>query len=285
MPGWALASTEGGGSPTPLQPPSLGRIFWVKGDVGLSPASGDLTTWLDQGGQAQDLDVISTPAPQTGADAIDGIPAVTFPAGDDGAYAARAASLKDRDGNPVQFTNPRTIMAVIRPTAHDVVNRIGGPVFATADQPNFECLFQVEQWFTFTDAWFIFDNLWSFSGFQRLAPDTTVATWEDVPVLAEWRSSGFPEIAFAVNGGADEQLQTPASVLTTTQAGAEAVAAGATFAVGNCWNNGGGTIAANFHGSIAEIIVWDYDLSTNPAARAQALAYFAQRYPSIPVVV
>ena len=266
--------------PPPI-PPEEGLVFWVKGDAELTSTAGNLTFWGDQSGQSQDLNVISLIAPQTGIDTIDGIPAVTFPAGDDGAYAARAAALRDRNGVPMAYVNPRTVMAIIRPTLHASVARIGGPVFSTADQPNFECLFQIENWFTFNDAWFIFDNLWSFSGNQRLAPTSSIATWQDVNVLSEWRSSGFPEIAFAVNGGDDEQLQTPGSVPTTTQAGAEGTGAGSTFAVGNCWNAGGGTISANFHGIIAEIIVWDYDLRSDPVAYAQALAYFRSRYPSV----
>lgn len=283
MPAWNLAGS--GAPPTPIVPPPLGMIFWVKGDVGLVSDGSDFVSWADQGGQSQDLTVVSTPAPQTGVDDIDGIPAVTFPAGDDGVYAARSASIKDRNGVPMPYTHARTIMAMIRPTLHASVGRIGGPIFSTADQPNFECLFQVENWFTFNDAWFIFDNLWSFSGYQRLAPTTSIATWQDVNVLGEWRSSDFPEIAFAVNGGADEQLQTPGSIPTTTQAGAEAAAAGNVFGIGNCWNTSGNFIAANLHGVVSELIAWDWDLRTVPATHLQAIAYWASRYPSVPIVV
>jgi hypothetical protein len=286
VPGWSLAGADDGGDrpPTPIGPPPLGMIFWVKGDVDLVPPAGDFESWADQGGQSQDLNLTGAIKPQTGADDIDGIPALTFPAEDDSVYASRNTAMKDRNGDPMPYTHARTIMAVFRPTRQFAVDRIGGPVFSTADQPNFECLFQVENWFTFDKAMFIFDNLWSFSGYQRLGPVTTLEEWEDVATLGEWRSSGFPEIAFAVNG-TEQPLQTPGSIPTTTQAGAEAAAAGSTFAVGNCWNNTGNLIAANFHGSICEVIMWDYDLSTNPIALAQARAYFAGRYPSIPVAV
>lgn len=288
MPGWSLAAGDDGGGrpPTPIDPPPLGMIFWV-GKQGFPPApelGGDFTGWLDQGGQSQDLNLTGASPPQTGADDIDGVPALTFSNDDDQQFASRNTAMKDRNGDPMPYTHARTIMAVFRPTHHVAVDRIGGPVFATADQPNFECLFQVENWFTFNDAMFVFDNLWSFSGYQRLGPVTALATWEDVPILGEWRSSGFPEIAFALDG-AEQPLQTPGSIPTTTQAGAEGAAAGSTFAVGCCWNNTGNLIAANFHGAIAEVIMWDYDLSTNPTALAQARAYFAGRYPSIPVEV
>jgi hypothetical protein len=269
-----------------IAPPLEGMIFWVKGDADLLPTSGDFVSWADQGGQAQDLNLTGVNPPQTGVDTIDGVPALTFPAADDGAYAARASAMKDRNGNTLAQGTARTIMAVFRPTLHSTVTRIGGPVFATADQPNFECLFQIENWFTFNDAWFIFDNIWSFSGYQRLAPVTAVATWEDVNVLGEWRSSGGSvglAIAFAVNGGADQPLTDAGAIPTTVQAGITGGAAGNTFAVGNCWNNSGNVIAANFHGCIAEIIMWDYDLSTNVSARNKAIAYFANKYPSIDI--
>ncbi len=265
-------------------PPLEGMIFWVKGDTELVSSGSDLVSWADQGGQAQDLVLVSTPAPQTGVDTIDGIPAVTFPAGDDSVYAARNTAMKDRNGATLAQGTARTIMAVFRPSLHDTVTRIGGPVFSLADQPNFECLFQVENWYIYNDAWFLFDNIWSFSGYQRLGPVTSVATWQDVNVLGEWRSSGLEaglNIQFAVNGGANEQLTDATPNNTTVQAGVTAAGAGSTFAVGNCWNNSGNLIAANFHGCIAEIIMWDYDLSTNVSARNQALAYFANKYPSV----
>lgn len=288
MPGWALAASDDGPAPTPLPPPAppaLGMIFWVgKGNADLLATGSDMTGWVDQGGQSQDLNLTSTPPPQVGAASVDGVDAISLSLDDDGNYASRNTAMKDRNGDPLPYTAPRTIIAVFRPRHHVAVNRVGGPVFATADQPNFECLFQVENWFTFADAQFIFDNIWSFSGYQILGPVTTLAEWEDVWTMAEWRSSGFPNIASAVNG-VDNPLQTTSSVPTTNQNGAEAAGAGSTFAVGNCWNNTGGLIAANFHGDIAEVIMWDYDLATDPTALAQARAYFAYRYPSIPIVV
>lgn len=288
MPGWILVAPGSGAAPTPLpppEPPALGMIFWVgKGNADLLSTGSDFTGWIDQGGQSQDLNLASTPPPQTGLASVDGVNALSFSLDDDGDYASRNTAMKNRDGDPIQYTDPRTIMAVFRPRHHVSVGRIGGPVFATADQPNFECLFQVENWFIFNDAEFIFDNIWSFSGYQILGPVTSLATWEDVWTLGEWRSSGFPNIASAINGVANP-LQTTSGVPTTVQNGAEGAGAGSTFAVGCCWNNTGNLIAANFHGDIAEVIMWDYDLATDPDALAQARAYFAYRYPSIPVVV
>lgn len=288
MPGWIMVGPGGGPAPTPLPPvgpPLVGMIFWVgKGNADLLSSGGDFTGWIDQGGQSQDLNVTGVTPPQTGLASVDGVDALTFPPEDDSVYASRNSAMKDRNGDPLPYTAPRTIMAVFRPRLHFAVTRIGGPVFATADQPNFECLFQVEDWYIFQDAMFVFDNIWSFSGYQILGPVTTVEEWQDVWTLGEWRSSGFPEIAFALNG-VEQALQTTSGVPTTVQNGVTAAGPGSTFALGNCWNNTGGLIAANFHGDIAEVIMWDYDLTTDPAAIAQARQYFADRYPSIPVVV
>ena len=52
--------------------------------------------------------------------------------------------------------------------------------------------------------------------------------------------------------------------------------------IGNSWNNGAGP-AGTYHGAIAEILVWDYDLASSPTARAAAIAYVAARYPSVPI--
>jgi hypothetical protein len=278
---------------SPPRPPAEGLVLWLKGDVGLNSSGGLLTSWLDQAGQNQHIDQVPGAKPSTGLDTIDGIPAVTFPSGDSTAYAYHAGAMKDRNGTELTGTHARTVMAVIKPRLGGVpASVIGGPVIAMADRPNvgmadnpnFECLFDVEPWGGHQNAWFVFDNLWPLSGYQRLAPDTPAATWNGVPVLGEWRSSGFPAIAFAVNGGSDQPLKDGANVPTTNQAGAQGNNPASSFMIGNAWNNTGFPHPRNFHGAIAEILVWDYDLSTSPATRAAAKAYLATRYPSLGIV-
>jgi hypothetical protein len=257
-------------------PTTTGLVLDLDGALGLSPASGTFVHWLDQAGQHQDIDVTTPGAePTTGTDTINGVPAVTFPTADNFVYAGHSGSLKDRNGVAMPYTHAITVYAVIKPKL-GASTVVGGPVFATATQPNFECLFDVEAWFTHLDAWFVFDNMWKLSGFQILAPDSSTATWNNVVVIAEWKSSGYPNLQFAINGGSNQQLRTQAGVPTTTQGGGIGAAPAASFVIGNCWSAGGAIQQHNFHGAIAKVLVYDWEVTG--ADRTQTVTYLVNRF-------
>lgn len=258
-------------------PPSTGLVFWVKGDKGLSS-----TTWLDQSGMAQNLDLVSGGAgPSIGLDTINGVPCVTFPTTDTSIYASHTGNLKNRNGTAITFNDPLTIIAVFKPTL-GASSVVGGPVFAMALQPNFEALFDVEDWFVHFSAMFVFDNIWKLSGFQLLGPDTTQAAWQNTTVVGVWKSSGYPNFQFSANG-VDLPIRDQAGTPTSSQGGGLGAAPTASFVLGNCWSAGGAIQTHNFHGAIPEVMVYDYNLTGS--ALTSALAYIAGRYASASVLL
>lgn len=251
-------------------PSTEGNVLFLHGSVGLSA-----TTWLDQAGQHQDADLVSGGfGPTTGVANINGIPAVTFPLTDGFIYAGHAGALKDRNGVAMPYTHAITVYTLFRPKL-GASTVVGGPVFASATQPNFECLFDIEAWFVHFDAMFVFDNIWKLSGFQLLGPDTSTVTWDGVTVVGVWRSSGYPNLRFAYNSGADLALTDQAGVPTTNQLGGLGAAPSPSYAIGNCWNAGGAIQQHNFHGDIAAVLVYDYDVTG--AAHTQNINYLASQ--------
>lgn len=277
-PAWATA--QGGIPPRPPSPPLTGLVFWVKGDEGLESSAGLATAWLDQSSKGQDLDHFDVDhQPLTGEDEIDGIPCLSFPLNnvDGTTYLQRETAMVNRLDAPFGFGQARTVMAALLPKFSGAAFSItGGPVFSFFEGPLFQCLFDLEDTDD-PDAFYAWSSGWRDLGAALRAPDEAGGSggiYNGTPTLAEWRSTGYPDIAFAVNG-ADLTL-TPG-----TQYGTTGPNPPGGFLIGNAAVNGFGL---NFLGAVAEVLIWDYDLSSDPAARAQALAYFAYRYPSIPMV-
>jgi hypothetical protein len=144
------------------------------------------------------------------------------------------------------------------------------------EAPKFTCVFDLEDNFA-PDAFYAWSAGWRDPGSALQAPDTAGGSggiYNGAPTLGEWRSTGYPDISFAING-------TPATLTPGTMYGSTGPTPAGGFLLGNCAVGGA---QLNFLGAVAEAIVWDYDLSTAPTKHTQALEYFASRYPSIPVV-
>lgn len=271
------APATGAGAAT-ATPPSTGLVFWVRGDRGLQSSGGLLTAWRDQGPFHQDLDTTDGNAPSVTGVTVNGVPAVTFPLGNNTKYIRATATMKDRDGNAFTAATPRTVLAMIVPRTGNVggINRTGGPVFSFREQPCFECLFSLESFFH-VNGFYWFDNAWPFSGGQLLGPDAAAVVYAAKPTLAMWQGK-------ATTGAAVLAAVNNVSVALTpsTSAGVAGAPGPAGFVLGNADNNTG-TTQSNFQGDIAEVLVYDYVLTG--AALAQAAGYMASRYSSAPISV
>lgn len=276
-PSWSLAGR--GSTPQPLQPPTGGRMFWVKGDAGLFDTAGTVTRWNDQSGLGQNLDVVGG-AVSTGIDTIDGIPCVSFPLtfGSGGTFLRREEDMLKTDAAPLT-TGPRTLMAMILPQyVAAAANITGGAVFSWFQEaPPWVCLFDLEPNFSIPDGAYAWCREW------RVVPDgTNVNAWtpetggaggpfNNVPTLVEWSNSTSIGLSYLVNN--ETKTLTPA----VRSPGGASVFTG--FMVGNSNLSG----QPCFFGAVAEIIAWDKVLSD--AEHDQAVNYFRSRYPSAPIVV
>jgi hypothetical protein len=261
-------------------------MLWVKGDAGLlSDVDHNVIAWLDQAGQHQNL---LAPPPDPSAildnvDSIDGIPCASFPLiGNPKTYLYSPSTMKDSHGVNTTAATIRTLMAVFIPrSSNDAGPTIcGGALFAWRSTPCFEALFDLESTFL-ANGFYLFANAWRFSGDELRAGATAMATYDGRPTMAEWRGASTPGSPIAVNinnevGGV--------TITPSASVGVIGVAPPAGFVLGNC-DNLATLSQVNFHGSIAEVLAWDYDLSTVPAARTQALQYLANRYPSCGIMV
>lgn len=282
-PAWSFRPTTSAGPPPPPDPLTTGMILLLKGAdswiPGSGPTAGRVVSGLDLSGAGQDFTTDSGFEPLTSGVDIDGVACVTF-GFNLGYYLIRAGALKDRDGVNMGYSpgdnQAKSIFVAMLPTT-GVFSITGGPVFSLTDDigPHFECLFDLEGNFFHPDGFYVWAKLWRNDATAILGPDTPGATYDGVPTLGEWRQTAFPDLAVAVNG--EEIAITPSAI--PGMIGSSPIPR--SF-VGNIDSGGFGL---NFSGSIAEVRVYDYDVSTNPTARQAILQYFADTYPSIPVVV
>jgi hypothetical protein len=259
-------------------PPSVGLVFWVKGDVGLTSVAGKATLWADQSGFGQNVtDLPANPGPNTGVDTIGTIPAVTFPvfAGTNrGLYREAPNGLVDRNGNHLGYgpgeTQARTFMAVIKP-AYEVVafdvKPTGGIVAEFGSTPTFQPIFDLEDG-SFPNAFYLWSKGWKDIGFPGAlrGPDTpggSTGPYNGATLFVEWSSSGFDNIEVRING--------VLTVLTPSVMPGPTAPATTSFAIGRAISGG-----LNFFGSISEVFVWDHVLDDDE--RAQQSQYLAGRY-------
>jgi hypothetical protein len=267
------------GSAGTSSPPMAGLAFWVKWDVGVVSAAGKVTTWRDQGGQGQDLNVTSGgKEPLVGVDTVGGIGWVSMPVGSSGGFISRSATMKNSAGVAMTASDPRTVMAVILPRTSSSgfgFNITGGPVFSFREQACFECLFDLESFFR-PSGFYLFANIWRFGGEELRGPPTSDTTYTGKTTLVEWTGSantGAP-VGAAVNGS-------NVALTPTTSLGAAGAAPPVGFVLGNCDNNTGTLNNANFQGGIAEVLIWDRILTGGDLT--QARSYVASRYSSLSI--
>jgi hypothetical protein len=285
MPAWALEGGSGATppAPPPTGPPTAGLIFWVKGDAGLTSVAGAAVSWADQSGFGQDVtDLPSNPGPLTGLDTIDGIPCVTCPLGNmagRGLYRAAPNGLLDRNGVPIGYgpgqTQARTVMAMILPRfSPGAFNITGGLVVEMGSNPTFQPIFDLEDTIS-PDQFYAFSTGWRNPGSGALQyPDVAGGAggiYNGVPTLVSWQSTGFDNISSNIN-------DVPKTLTPSVIPGAPA-ASTTSFALLRAISGG-----LSFQGAAAEFLIWDFDLTTDPAGYAQAVAYMANRYPSAPIV-
>jgi hypothetical protein len=252
-----------------LAPPLDGLVQWVKGDVGVSQTDAPtrVSNWADQSGHSQDFTQPNAGGqPYILGDSIDGIPVITFGAGIDANKSfVTAANFKDRFGVDMDGGSPRTIFCVIKPDQSGAFgNRTGG------------ILWNGNTWdsYFFIDPDGIIGPAGNGYAWMRTPGDfgnanvfTPTASYASTPTLSQHFSNGRPDLEFRINNVINPL--TPATMF-----GAAGAASPATF-------SDSGSLA--FLGGVSEILVWDYDLRTNPTALAQANAYIQLRYPSISI--
>jgi hypothetical protein len=267
------------GSTAVTTPPSVGLIFWVKGDKGLESAAGVATAWRDQSGFGQDVtDLPANPGPFTGIRTIDGIPAATYsPIVGTNYGLYRAAGLRDRNGNFFGYgtgeTQARTVIAVLRPKFEPTVfNVTGGIVAEFGGTPTFQPCFDLTS-VTYANAFYGFSTggapVTADPGATRApdAPGGLSGPYNGAVVFAEWSSTGFDNIEFRVNGVLMAPLRPP------TIPGVPANNSNHIFSLGRASSGG-----FSFYEDISEALVWDHAL--DDTERAQANAYISNRYSS-----
>ena len=270
-----------GGLPAPSsatsRPPSVGLVFWVRGDLGLESTAGVATAWRDQSGYGQDItDLPANPGPSTGLDTINGTPAVTFPlanAAGKGLY--RTTGVRDRNGNVIGYgvgeTQARTFIAILMPRFSAVAfNITGGIVAEFGSVPTFQPIFNLEDNFH-VNGFYVWSKGWRDSGTGALqGPDTpggVGGVYNGVPLLVEWASTGFDNISMRINGAI---IPITPSVLP----GPTGNTSNPIFSLGRASSGG-----LNFFGAISEVMIWDHVLSL--AEREELTSYVAGSHPSI----
>ena len=249
--------------------PAEGLVQLVEGDSGLVSVATRVSQWTDQSPMAQHL--VQTNAgsqPYTLADSIDDVQLVSFgAAGDANKELVTATNFVDRNNTPMDGASARTILAVVKPRFDAAWGITGGIVWK---QSNWQALFDLEDTFASNGA-----HAWSrawrdHSNAMDFTPVTGGAggSYNGAPTLLEWRSAGSSDLVFKVN-----------NVVMSLSPGTLPGSPGGASAAGL---SSSGSIA--FLGAIASLAECDYDLSTTPAAYAQAYARIANKFPSVPLV-
>lgn len=267
-PAWALAGR--GGTPQPLRPPLTGLVQWVKGDAGLTVVATRVSAWADQTDLAQDLvQPNGTLQPYDTGDSVDGIPCISFgAAGDANKELSTAANFVDRASVPMDGASARTVMAMIKPRFDAAWGWIGGPVW---QQSNWQALFDLEST-DVPDGAYAWARAWrDFTSSMEFGPVTggALSPYNGTPTLIQFSSPGSPAGTFRLN-----------NVLTAlTPPTMPGVAGGVGVATVST------DTGTAFLGGLPELLVWDFDLETDPAAQLQAVNYMRSRFPSAPIVV
>lgn len=276
------AVTAGSASTSTPTPPTVGLVFWVKGDAGLvtvvDPDVGPVVVrWRDQSGFGQDVvDLPGNPGPYAGRDTISGIPCATWDT--DGGHGAtalrglfRVAGLVDRNGHPFGYgtgeTQARTVVAVIMPrysaTAFDIT---GGIVCEMGSTPAWQPLFDLEPNFGNARGFYLFSaGFWR--GAANAGPDTTggvAGPYNGTPIVVEWNSTGFDNLGVRLNGSTT-------ALTPSVMGGGTGPTINPQFSLGRQSSGG-----FNFFGAMSEMLIFDHVLDDDE--RVDLTTYIGARY-------
>jgi hypothetical protein len=310
-PGLQDVCVDGGGTVPPAPPPRTpdpeGKVLWTKGDFELED-NGDsenpkmlsqgnaATPTFNPGLRARD----ETLGPFVGLEELDGIPGTTWPTDTDEHVDVQVGTseggvhLKDRNGNLFGYgpgeTQTITWYAVViaRESDAGTTGLLGGTVFrlgqtAGGGQLDLEGIFRIfdgDLPGIGTDSLTVYSNDWTSDYLNAIyGPDTPPATYDGVPLLLQFVSTGRSDNRLYISGpgiGTKVQLTLAPGTLPATSTH-----------VHNETTYGTVENVAEFLdrwvGGRYEDLVKDYDVTTNPTAELRDYGYFAGRFPSLQI--
>jgi hypothetical protein len=274
--------------PPDSAPPSDGLILWLRGDKGVRTDAGKVTLWQDQTIHGQDVGPVGSgthvpPATQPGTA---GSPAsVDFnPQPASGAFPwiqslGRAAGLVDRNGAALN-DHTRSVFCVVKPNAGstfpvgDMGPRIGGPLFNFGPYPNSSWAASYmwgdrnggvdAQWAWVTDGEFTFAAITASPANNHAGE--VIETEHHITRVGVSLAS----LVACING---QQLLLGAGHTTLPFIAPFPGAFNVAFGDYNSDAN-----LNCFMGQIAELLMYDYDVTTDATALAQVRAYLAAKY-------
>jgi hypothetical protein len=292
--------------PLPPAPPAGGLAWWLGGDGSVITSQTDpndderLLQWTNltypiNGHAFQLLSDINGP-PYTGLDELDGHPSVTWRSDVDHTQIAfvdtvpasqNQTPMKATDGSEFGYglgeNQPRSAIFVLTPRfAPDAFSITGGAVAAWFSSQFFTPLFNLEDNIT-PNAFYAFTSRFDWRNHIGEAvvldgPDTAGGIggiYNNTPLIVEYSTSGGTDIHFFVNGVAI--ALTPNTITPSSNSANQFVLGSST--------GGSNDKPERWKGTMTEVLVYDYELTTTPALRTQLYRYLALRYPSINTVI
>ncbi len=268
-PGATAAYAGGPGAAAATSPPRTGLVQWVKGDAGITLVSGRVSAWADQSGSGQNfVQGTAGERPYMLGDTINGIPALSFGvAGDANKHMGTAGNFVNRSNVAMTGSSARTVMVVSKPRFDAAFGRTGGTVWS---QGTWFALFELRSDLVANGAYAWMRAAGDYGNALQFTPIPGGASgpFDGTVIVTQHASPAFPSLGFSVTS---REMTLAPSVMygtpTTLPAGAQL-----------------SELAIGYLGSISEVLVWDYDLTTDPTAQAQAISYLAGRYSSLTLV-
>jgi hypothetical protein len=157
----------------------------------------------------------------------------------------------------------RSVFVVTRPAFAVAYNRTGGALWNCG---SWDSMVEFRSDFVANGAYAWERAIGDYANALQFTPVTGGAggTYDGVPILTEYHSSGYPNLAFLINNVA--VTLTPSTMYGTPTGASTAQLS---------------TALIGYQGSISECLVYDYDLTTNAAEYAKTIAYLRTRYPSL----
>ncbi len=164
-------------------------------------------------------------------------------------------------------SSARTVMVVSKPRFDAAFGRTGGTVWS---QGTWFALFELRGDLVANGAYAWMRAAGDYGNALQFTPIPGGASgpFDGTVIVTQHASPAFPSLGFSVT---NREMTLSPSVMygtpTTLPAGAQL-----------------SELAIGYLGSISEVLVWDYDLTTDPTAQAQAISYLAGRYSSLTLV-